>query len=1633
MTGNPERDHLTMAVGERLVRFLKTGDAAALLAPTVRADAVRLAVLAGGHTMGAELAHALGLVHWYRYLLLNDESDADDAARASTILRTVHASRADAVPAAVRYALESGQEMTGDWLADNTPALQACLNGVDDLLADKTIRALRRAAGQPGGDTDGAAGRVSHLANLAAALTVRSRRGNGSRRGSRHGDSSRHADSTRDLDEAIEVARRAVAVADPDSESYGAVISNLGNALLARHGHTGDPADLDEAIGAQRSAAERLPDGGHRALVLNRLAKALHARHRSTGARADLDAAIDTARAAATTQGVPEQHLPSYLASLGEVLSSRFHADRAVADLDESIAVHRQVSALLPDTHRTAARFLGELGVALVFRYGQTGDSAALDEAIAVDRRAVVAAGGDDERRSLALANLAVALRVSFQRTGSRATLADAVSAHREAAGLAPGERAHVTALAHTLLSGYRHTGDLDLLDELIEVDRRAVAETPPGEPMERVARLADLGTALSTRHHRTGDDDARRESVRAFTEAARILGAAGDAMLEHFDGSGDFRALDNAEQAYRQALAAVPEDDDAHLSYLSRLGALLLRRYEHTEDARALDELIASTRRVLDRVPADDPTRAGDLSNLGNALRYRYQQTGQLAVLDEAIRTHRAAVAAAGDDDQHRYAMRNNLAGALRARFDRTGDLALLDEALRTMRDVVVAAAESGDDHLPDYRANLGIHLALRYENTGDLAALDESIAVLRSAVAGTPDGNPDRAQRLSDLGSALMFRYERLGDASALDEAITRIGAGVDATARNHHARPERLSNLGGALTARFKRVREISDLDEAITAHKQAVANATGGPDRSMCLSNLGVALSTRFDHTGDEPTLDRAVDAYRRAVEAVPDGHPRAQDYLSNLSNVLLKRYEQTGELAALDAAVTAAGRAVEASPAGHPDRAMRLTQLGLALLRRHERSPRSGGLDEAVEVARQALAATPSDHPRRARRLSNLGNALVTRYLRTLDVQSLDDATQAYRDAVTVIPGGRPDPGHLSNLSRVLQVRSLFRGEHDALVEAAAIGRRAAAATRDGQPDAGVLINAGHALRAWYARSQDRSVLDEALAAFAEAAALPTASTATRVSAAAAYGRLALSAGNAAAADEQLGRAVALLPLVAARHLARGDIEYWLGHFAGLAADAAAAAIEAGRPERALTLLELGRGILVTQAIESRTDLTELRTAAPDLAARFQWLCGELDADNVPPDTDGAAPDASRSADQRRKLAAELDELLRRIRDLPGQERFLLPPTVEQLAAEAVDGPVVFVNPSRYRCDALILTPEGVRVVPLPGIGGDINRRPYDFLGALRVANDPAASMADRVRAERLMGQTLGWLWDTVAEPVLTALGRTGAPPPGEPLPRMWWAPGGILNLLPLHAAGHHNHEGTARTVMDRVVSSYTPTVRALRYARSRLDAAGRDERVLVVAMPQTRGAADLPGAEREAELLTGRFPRARVLAGPRATRDTIMRELAGNAVAHFACHAQGDPANPAASRLLVHDHAENPLTVLDVSRLRLPYARLAFLSACTTARPTQELADEAVHIASAFQLAGYAHVVGTLWPIDDSTAVSVADGVYQALARPGTGIDVSRAAPALHAATRQLRDLRRETPSRWAGYVHAGA
>ena len=431
-----------------------------------------------------------------------------------------------------------------------------------------------------------------------------------------------------------------------------------------------------------------------------------------------------------------------------------------------------------------------------------------------------------------------------------------------------------------------------------------------------------------------------------------------------------------------------------------------------------------------------------------------------------------------------------------------------------------------------------------------------------------------------------------------------------------------------------------------------------------------------------------------------------------------------------------------------------------------------------------------------------------------------------------------------------------------------------------------------------------------------------------------------------------------------------------------------------------------------------------------------------------------PDTPAGS---SELTDRRMALTREWDRLVGQARQLDGFADFMrLSRPQSPLPAEA-DGPVAVINISQWRCDALIVTAAGIRVVELPRLTDKaVNEQVVGYLTVLQQVDEALRELheardgrddgthvaviryaraqqsvvrAQRSREEKL-SSVLGWLWDEIADPILRAVGCVTTPAPGQPWPRLWWCPTGLLTLLPLHAAGRYNESGhpIGDGVLDRVVSSYTPTLQALREAQRGADRAPGYDSILVVALPETPGRPSLGDVARERELLQSLFPgQCTLLEGADATWDKVRSELSRHRHAHFSCHGGQDLADPSQGGLVLHDRL---LTVSDVSADEYR-GDFVFLSACMTATGGFRLPDEAITLAAALHYTGYRHVIGTLWSVYDDTAADVAQAVYRDMAATGS-LDPGRSARALHDAVRWLRDGGRVPPSAWAPFTHTG-
>ncbi|GHG02457.1 MULTISPECIES: CHAT domain-containing protein [Amycolatopsis] len=1126
-------------------------------------------------------------------------------------------------------------------------------------------------------------------------------------------------------------------------------------------------------------------------------------------------------------------------------------------------------------------------------------------------------------------------------------------------------------------LDAFESSGDLAALEQAIAAGTAAFERGDPAAP-ERSATLMFLGDARLRRHQATGSVPDLDQALAHYRELLPLVRAEQPDLVP-------FSLAAIAESALRLGVLT-GDRSRAEESVLATRELHLLAGSTGAVHLFAL--VIELLERALVALPGDHPDRAAIGALRCTALVHHIEGTGDPALLGEAEEEIDRALRLCPPDDGNRRPFLTVAADVRRLRHDLEGTRATLDAFLDAERHVL-------DVHPPGHPVwtitvhNLGRLYRERHESTGDVADLDTAAHYLRQAIEHAPDADL-RAAAERGLADVLEARGPVQEYEPPPGVTLEYVAGPEDprrplAEAAGDPAELVRHGNRLSRLLGQYQQSRDHTFLDR-ICADGEALLAALPAkhPRRWLIEIRLGPALMLRYELTGDRADLDAAIDLQRAAIGRPVDGPADLLDEFGNLAAALVNRFLRDRDSADLDEAIALARRGVELDEA-HATTSSAI--LGSALFYRYSHLGRRHDLDEAIAVGERTVATAGPLRIANAR--AGLGNRLRQRFLATGDPADIDAAVEHLEAALR-----REEDVHTRlNLGLALSDRGQTRAERQDLLDAVTAFTTVRAATGEQAPLHTIAVQGlGEAYLA-LGRPDD---------AIAVLSALPEGRSFDRMRVLVTLAGLRADRGDDAGAVADLyEQAVALLPVLVWRGLSATDRGRLVSQWPGLAGDAAAAALAAGRPERAVELLEHGRSLWWSQVLDRRTDLTGLRAAHPELAARLSAV--DLDA-----------PD-------RRAAAAEWDAAVAEVRTRPGFENFLRPTPFAELAKVAAAGPVVLVNVSRIRCDAIVLAPDRGHVIPLAGLThAEAQDRTRAYLAA--TAKKGTGGLSSGPREQLLLGY-LEWLWDTVARPVLDE----AAVPPGS---RLWWCPTGPLAPSPLHAAGYHDPDDPpGRSVLDRVISSSTPTIRALSHARR--PARPVRHRPLAVVCEQrpayVTGLPDLPAAVREAEVLAGLFPGGTTLAGAAATTSAVTDLLTGHSCAHFACHGGTAPDGEAALFLV-----DGPLTTTDLSRLDLPDAHLAVLSACHTAMPDAATPDEAGHLAAALQVAGFRQVVSTLWAIGEETAAAVTASLYGSLAAPDGTLDPAGAAAALRTAVKELRDRSPYEPSKWAQFVHFG-
>jgi tetratricopeptide (TPR) repeat protein len=1017
---------------------------------------------------------------------------------------------------------------------------------------------------------------------------------------------------------------------------------------------------------------------------------------------------------------------------------------------------------------------------------------------------------------------------------------------------------------------------------------------------------------------------------------------------------------------------------------------------------------------------------------------REKYASSSEMADIAEAVRLGRAALERMSDAGPLQGAAANDLAASLGMLYEATGEMRHLDEQLARL-DQAMELLPPGDANLAAVYANTTGGRLQRFLRTRDPDDVVAAVSAARQGIEASEPGSPAHAVRYSNLVGALRTLHDLTGDPRALDESIATGRLAVAAIQAQTNGQPMILASLAGSLQQRGLRTSSLADIEEGIGFARRAVAVAAPSSHwYRTAASILASALQAKAQLTGDLSSLSEAVVLQRENADLVPKGHSERAIHLVQLAATLMIRYEWQEDEADLDAVDDATGQALESANAIS---AFEAWSLRAACWRyradnfasRGDQTNAENAADRGVEAARKSLASlvTARDHPAH---LLGECNALAARYKLTRSDAHRAETVAAYRRAIESL-GADDGNGQLAMLnlgSLLLRAEEPRPAVESDVREAASLFRRVLATAESGGQRWGhassFMIVALRLLRNFAPDAVDIHEIETLYQQVTRARGMLPG---RRAGVGAMVGISLMEAGDAAAAAPIFSAVVRELPAVAWRGARRGSRESALETFTQVGTHAAACHLTAGggQPESAayaLELLEQGRAVLWADLLELRRGDTELWETQPVLAAHLRDISRVLE---TPDENFESGLADSRAVDRRMAAAAAWDATVAEIRKrTPG---FLRPARLTDLLPAAARGPVVMVNMSDFRCDALVVTSTGVSCVPLPSLtSADIRKRTIRYLEALAYREKEDDAAAGSPDPERALSEVLEWLWDTTAGPVLDALGIHAAPAPGQPWPRVWWCPTGLLSLLPLHAAGYHasppGHDGPPRTVLDRVISSYTPTLGALADA-SRADAE-EDGTLLYVGVPQSPGMRSLPGASDDRDFLAKLLgDRCHVLFAEDATVAAVRAELPLHRWVHLSCHGQQDLEAPSKGGLGLSD---GTLTVTGLSAQGLN-GEFAFLAACQTATGGAALPNEAISLANAIHYAGYRHVVATLFSASDLAVTEVTRMLYDDLATSGR-LSPAKSAEALHSAVRRLRDSERNSPSWWTPFIHIG-
>ncbi len=1154
--------------------------------------------------------------------------------------------------------------------------------------------------------------------------------------------------------------------------------------------------------------------------------------------------------------------------------------------------------------------------------------------------------------------------------------------------------------------------------------------EDSPYPALSREERLEHLGLAMFRRHERTGNRDALKKAMSSWRELVELskhdtaefgnrLANLAVALSMGFEVFDDPKLWEEALVAIRRSIELTPAGSSDRPSRLQNLGLCLAKQ-------RTDRDLLMEGIRYLEEAAGtsfDDPVEAAHaLSALSQGLMMLYEVEPEEAILKRVLTLRERALEKAPPETATHLAVAEELVMALLENFDAVRDATSLQRA-ETLLSSISRTMPRSSPEVQVHLANLSSLLSARYELTGQAEDLDRAVAMGEVTLKAAPKESQSRPLEMKNLATCLQNRYIDRGDPQDLEEALTllRSAAALVPDSSAHYALI--IGSLANALELEFERTGVIGRHEEALRLRQEALNHAAPRSSAmSISLANAANSLYEQFVRGGSTSDLSDGISLCKRALEQVPESSPQFMHILSNASSLLRERYLRTGDMLDLTTAEKMQRRACVLAASDPRSLPGMLTNLGIILKETHDKKGDPEILAEAIAILQQSVRSTPQHSTERPSRLNNLAAVLLERFRQDHNPFDLDYATEFLAEAIASSPPAmRIHLLSLGNLASALRQRSGMTKSHADLDQAIGYCKEALALLPSSSADvlsyqanlAGTFadrfllshepLDQREACRLW------REVADKSL----DSAAVLCLQVAD------AWCRFAFERGDWTETTDAYARAQA-----AADRLSRAQLPVWrwawVGELQGTSSMAAFSYAKQGRLSDAALALEGGRAKLVSSLMKRNfVEMSFLQRRRPDLHNRYVEI-GLRMRQVASLSMKGEVPQAAlTNVAAGRDLAGDLEEVIHRIREIPGLQTFHGPATLADLRATISGLPpntvFVYLATTIRGSLALAVTPSGIEPVWLPVTVEELVSKLLAE-GKERVSGYLAGQLHEPSLLRRALPGLLAWLGDALMGPIVQTLQRLGAKHVVLCVP-------GPMSLVPLHAA-KYMIGGQEGYFLDEFDTAYAPSASAIAVATEELRERNSTLKLLGIADTEPQSG-KLPQARSELDAVAALFQGDRriVLMGGDATRDNVRGGMTDATHLHFACHGFYQIDDPPSSGLRLSNGESLTLRDLLTEKFSFPRARIAVLSACQSALTDfANLPDEFVGLPAGFLLAGVPAVVGTLWSVDDSSSALFMVRFYEILLTNRSGSPQEQCSPAeaLRRTQTWMRTLDRE-------------